>query len=61
MLALWVASLVASAGAALTIMGALSDSVLMAVLGIALAVSPLLVWVIWTLALMLFRPGGKAV
>ena len=61
MLVLWIASLAAATGAALTVTGALSGSVLIAVLGIALAVCPVLAWVLWALALVLLRLGEKTV
>ena len=61
MVILWIAALVAATGAALTIMGALSGSVLMACLGIAAAVSPGVVWVIWVLMLVISRLVKKAV
>ena len=50
---LWLAVGMAATGAALTIIGALSGSVLMALVSIALAVSPGIVWVLWVLILLL--------
>ena len=50
---LWLAVGMAATGAALTIIGALSGSVPMALVGIALAVSPGIAWVLWVLILLL--------
>ena len=56
---LWITALVAAAGAALTIMGALSGSVLMAVIGIAAAFTPMVAWVLWVLMLLLHSSGKR--
>jgi hypothetical protein len=59
MVALWIAVGISATGAALTIMGALSGSLPMALIGIASAIAPMAAWVLWGLMLWLLYRSGK--
>ncbi len=59
MATLWIAVGISATGAALTIMGALSGSLPMALIGIAAAIAPMAAWVLWALTLWLLYSSGK--
>ena len=59
MATIWIAVGIAATGAALTIMGALSGSVLMALIGIAAAIAPMVAWVLKVLMLRLLYSSDK--